>query len=89
VLAELKAYMVEEWRSSSSSFLLDDDSKQPLPTAEIVAELDDKVRCYLTCYMTCSLLSKAMSLAAIAVLWNGLDDKAVVSQRMLHANCSG
>jgi hypothetical protein len=44
VLAELKAYMVEEWRSSSSSFLLDDSSEGPLPTADMLAELDDKVR---------------------------------------------
>jgi hypothetical protein len=43
VLAELKSYMVEEWRSASSSFLLNDTSL-PLPTSEIVAELDDKVK---------------------------------------------
>jgi hypothetical protein len=50
VLSELKAYMVEEWRSASSSFLLDETSL-PLPTSEIVAELDDRVR--ITC-ISCS-----------------------------------
>jgi hypothetical protein len=50
VLSELKAYMVEEWRSNSSSFLLDDTSL-PLPTSDIVAELDDKVR---ITYVKCS-----------------------------------
>jgi hypothetical protein len=46
VLSALKSYMVEDWRSSSGSFLLDDASL-PLPTSEIVAELDDRVSdCY-------------------------------------------
>ncbi|WIA16977.1 hypothetical protein OEZ85_013893 [Tetradesmus obliquus] len=42
ILAELKSFMVEEWRAASSSFLLDDASEAPLPTADMLAGLDDK-----------------------------------------------
>jgi hypothetical protein len=43
VLGRMKQAMVEHSSSASHSFLLDDDSKLPFVTSDILAHMDDKV----------------------------------------------
>lgn len=44
VLSRMKQAMVESNSSASHSFLLDDDSSLPFQAAELLANMDDKVR---------------------------------------------